>query len=251
MDMETVLRRLLPFIDALPAVIREVSLMRKHRLNPWENEKSFARTTTTASTSPPEKFRHAVISYYQRASNSQKSVKCQILDNFTPIQEAHDTIAAVHIWKASTRGKYLDEFGLEEKNLNNPRNGLFLTKGIEDAFDHQQICFLYNILQSKLVLWVADSNIMGQTIEGSTTRTFSDVHQKPLLCPPDRPPYRRLLSWHARLTLERWTESIPIDNFTSKYDNAPGSTINRGDRIASAINRMVEPGDDASVEKDE
>ena len=241
---DAALRQLLPFIDVLPDLLREVNLTRKIRLNPWERES--ARTTGSKRS---DKFRKKVISYYRCASQSKKSVKCQVLDILTPIEEAQDKIIAAHIWKASTRGKGLEEFGLEENDVNSPRNGLFLTKGIEDAFDRQQVCFLYNILESKLVLWVADSNIMAETIEGSTMK-FSDVHQRPLICPANCLPYRRLLSWHARLTLERRKESIQVENFTNEYDNSPGRRASKDDPIAYAINSMVEPGDDASVKRE-
>lgn len=242
--MDTVLRRLLPFVDVLPGLLREVQLTRKSRLNPWERESA----RTTGSKRNPE-FRQKVITFYRRASISKKNVKCQVLDVYTPIEEAQGKIIAAHIWKASTRGKGLEDFGLEENDVNSPRNGLFLTKGIEDAFDKQQVCFLYNTLESKLVLWVADSNIMAKLIEGST-RMFSEVHQRPLLCPAACLPYRRLLSWHARLTLELRKESLQVENFTSEYDNSPGRKPNTDDPIAYAINSMVEPGDDASVEKE-
>ena len=133
------------------------------------------------------------------------------------------------------------------EDVNKVRNGLFLTKGIEDAFDKQQVCFLYNVLESKLVLWVAGSSLMSQTILGSTKK-FSDVHQKPLLCPPGRVPYRRLLSWHARLTLELRKHAIVAQSYTSEYDN---SLVGRDravlDPISRAIDEMVEPGDDASI----
>jgi hypothetical protein len=119
-----------------------------------------------------------VIAFYDRASNSRKTVKCQILDELTPITEAEDKILAAHIWKVSTRGKGLEEFGLLPEEINNARNGMFLTKGIEDAFDKQQVCFLYNVLESSLILWVADHAILSATIIGSTKK-FSDVHQKP------------------------------------------------------------------------
>lgn len=242
----TAVHKLLPFIEVLPNLLREVNLTRKNRLNPWERES--ARTTGSKRS---ENFRKKVISYYGRVSPSKKDVKCQVLDILTPIKEAQDKIIAAHIWKASTRGKGLEEFGLEEKDVNSARNGLFLTKGIEDAFDKQQVCFLYNILESKLVLWIADSNIMTKTIEGSSTLKFSDVHQSPLICPEDCLPYRRLLSWHARLTLERRKESIQVEKFTSEYDNSPGRKASKDDPIAYAINSMVEPGDDASVGNDE
>jgi hypothetical protein len=238
---DTAVHKLLSFIEVLPDLLREVNLTRKIRLNPWERES--ARTTGSKRS---DKFREKVIAYYRPISQSKKNVKCQVLDVFTPIEEAQDKIIAAHIWKASTRGKGLEEFGLEDNDVNSPRNGLFLTKGIEDAFDKQQVCFLYNILESKLVLWIADSNIMTETIEGSTWK-FSDVHQRPLICPPNCLPYRRLLSWHARLTLECRKESIQVENFTSEYDNSPGRKASKDDPIAHAINSMVEPGDDASV----
>eukprot|EP00339_Tiarina_fusa_P003020 CAMPEP_0117010082 /NCGR_PEP_ID=MMETSP0472-20121206/8983_1 /TAXON_ID=693140 ORGANISM="Tiarina fusus, Strain LIS" /NCGR_SAMPLE_ID=MMETSP0472 /ASSEMBLY_ACC=CAM_ASM_000603 /LENGTH=304 /DNA_ID=CAMNT_0004712537 /DNA_START=75 /DNA_END=989 /DNA_ORIENTATION=+ len=234
--------KLTPLFNVLPDLLREVNLTRKSRLNCWERES--ARTTGSKRDG---KFRKKVIAFYDRASNSRKTVKCQILDELTPITEAEDKIIAAHIWKASTRGKGLEEFGLLPKEINNARNGMFLTKGIEDAFDKQQVCFLYNVLESSLILWVADHAILSATIIGSTKK-FSDVHQKPLLCPHGRLPYRRLLSWHARLTLELRKETLQGLNYTSEYDNSPGREHAKRDPIAQAIDSMVEPGDDASVE---
>lgn len=231
-------------MEVLPDLFREVVLTRKIRLNPWASVS--ARTTGSQRS---DRFRKQVIAYYKRATQSKKNVKCQVLDELTPTEKAKDKIIAAHIWKASTRGKYLDEFGLQASDVNSPRNGLFLTKGIEDAFDKQQVCFLYHVLESKLVLWVADSGIMTKIIDGST-RTFSYVHQRPLLCPPDCLPYRRLLSWHARLTLELRKESIQVQDFTSEYDNSPGREHAKRNKIGQAIDAMVEPGDDASVENE-
>ena len=101
------MHKLLPFIEVLPKIVREVNLTRKNRLNPWERES--ARTTGSKRS---ENFRKKVISYYGRVSPSKKDVKCQVLDILTPIKEAQDKIIAAHIWKASTRGKGLEEFGL-------------------------------------------------------------------------------------------------------------------------------------------
>ncbi|CAB9531649.1 expressed unknown protein [Seminavis robusta] len=192
-----------------------------------------------------------VIKFYKRASTSGKSVKCQIPDAYIPNCKAEDEttgIIAAHIWKASARGHLLEEFGLRTEDVNSPRNGLFLTKGIEDAFDNQQVCFLYNVLGTELVLWVADTSITEKTIDGSC-KTFSDVHQKPLLCPRGCMPYRRLLAWHARLTLELWSETADTQHYTSEYDNSPGRehAVMFVDPIARAISEMVEPGDDVSI----
>ena len=154
----------------------------------------------------------------------------------------------MHIWKAGTRGKFLDEFGLCEKDVNSVRNGMFVTKGIEDAFDNQHIYFLYNHFSKELCLWVADKKILPNTIEGSNPpKTFAQVNKRPLLCPDQgKMPFRRLLAWHARLSLELQKESIDIPNFPSEYDLSPGRAGATLDPIAQAIDDMVESGEDAS-----
>ena len=227
----------------LKLVSEEVNKTRKSRLNCWERES----LRTTGSKRDPN-FRRKVISHYKRESNSGKRVKCQILDEYVPHDIARQTIIAAHIWKAETRGKGLDEFGLFEADINSARNGIFVTKGIEDAFDHQQVCFLFNTLNNELCLWVADPTILPKMIEGSNPpKTFADAHQMPLRCPDeDHKPFRRLLAWHARLTLELRKDSIQVTNFTSEYDLSPGRG-NTKDPISLAIDEMVEPGEDASV----
>ena len=60
-------------------------------------------------------------------------------------------------------------------------------------------------------------------------------------------PFRRLLAWHARLSLELQKESIDIPNFTSEYDLSPSRAGATLDPIARAIDDMVESGEDASV----
>jgi hypothetical protein len=134
--------------------------------------------------------------------------------------------------------------------INNVRNGLFVTKGIKDAFDNQQVCFLYNNLSRELYLWVANTTIRSDTIVGSNPpKKFAHVHQKPLHCPDkNHMPFRRFLAWHARLTLELRKESIQVTTkFTSKYDLAPGKAGATLDPTARAIDDMVESGEDASV----
>jgi len=231
-------------LHLLKLLSEEVNKSRKSRLNCWEKESA----RTTGSQRDP-RFRKKVIRYYQRESSSGKSVKCQILDEYVTHAIAQNTIIAAHIWKASTRGKDLEEFGLCAEDINNARNGVFLTKGIVDAFDHQRVCFLYNTLNKKLCLWVADAKILPETIEGSNPpKKFAYVHQKPLRYPGERHmPFRRLLSWHARLTLELRKESIQVSNYTSEYDLSPGRESVALDPISQAIDDMVEPGEDASV----
>ena len=243
--------QLLPLLTALPDLLREVGMSRKSRLNCWERE-----SMRTSGSKRSRHFRKKVIEYYKRASNSGKKVKCQILNEYILKNEAENEatgIIAAHIWKASTRGHGLEDFGLEPEKVNSPRNGLFLTKGLEEAFGHQQVCFLYNLLENKIVLWVADTSLMNKTIAGSGKTTdgsdmkFSVVHQQPLLCPPNCLPFRRLLSWHARLTLELRPQTVQARRFKSAYDISPGRENVVIDPITRAISEMVEPGDDASA----
>lgn len=239
----TDLERLLPLLNTLPDIVREVGIARKTRLNPWERE-----SLRTSGSKRSRRFREKIIRYYNRANSSGQSVKCQILDEFVPTDKASDEatgIIAAHIWKASTRGHGLADFGLNPENVNDPKNGMFLTKGLEDAFDRQQICFLYNLLHNQLVLWVADQTIMDKQIAGSDKK-FSVVHQKPLLCPPNRMPFRRLLSWHARIALELRPQTLNIDHLTSEYDTSPGRQNAVVNPMMKAIHDLVEPGDDAS-----
>jgi HNH endonuclease len=217
----------------LKLVSEEVNRTRNSRLNCWKRES--LRTTGSKRDS---KFRKKVIKHYQRENSTGESVKCQILDEYVLHDTAKNTIIAAHIWKVETKGKFLDEFGLCKEDVNNVRNGMFLTKGIEEAFDNQQVCFLYNTLNKELCLWVADTTILSDKIEGSNPqKTFADVHQKPLRCPDeDHMPFRRLLAWHARLTLELRKESVQVPNYTSEYDLSPGRAGATLDPIAQKSN---------------
>ena len=143
----------------------------------------------------------------------------------------------------------MEEFGLRAEDVNNERNGMFLTKGIEVVFDNQRVCFLYDVTDLRLCLWVADKKILQETIEGSNPeKTFEQVHKEPLRCPDEiLVPFRRLLSWHARLTLELRKESIEASSYQSEYDLSPGRESVELDPISRAIEEMVVPGEDASV----
>ena len=133
----------------------------------------------TSGSKRSKPFRKKVIEYYKRGSNSGKKVKCQILDHYILNAEAEDEatgIIAAHIWKASTRGHGLQDFGIPPQEVKSARNGLFLTKGLEEAFDHMQICFLYNLIESRIVLWVADTSLLDKTIAGSgKTMNYAEV----------------------------------------------------------------------------
>ena len=60
-------------------------------------------------------------------------------------------------------------------------------------------------------------------------------------------PFRRLLSWHARLTLDFWKQNVQVSSYTSEYDLSPGRETASLDPISQAIDDLVEPGENASV----
>ena len=99
----------------------------------------------------------------------------------------------------------MEDFGIPEANIDNERNGLLLGKGLEDAFDHLQVCFLYDFLHKKLVLHVANRSpeFLKKKVYPSTSLTFEEIDGKTLQCPHGKMPYRRVLSWHAYLTLQK------------------------------------------------
>jgi hypothetical protein len=67
-----------------------------------------------------------------------------VLDRFF----ARDKVIASHIWKLSTGGDGLLEFGLHPMDLDSTRNGLLLCKSIEEAFDVKDVCFLIDRIHS-------------------------------------------------------------------------------------------------------
>jgi hypothetical protein len=102
------------------------------------------------------------------------------------------------------------------------------------------------MLREELNLWVVDPTLMSKTIEGSERR-FYDVHQLPLKCPPDCTPYRGLLSWHARLSLQRRPATVVTDDYISRHDNSPGRNNTDVNPFDAVVEAMVEAGDEASA----
>jgi hypothetical protein len=81
-------------------------------------------------------------------------------------------VRAAHIWKAATKGVGLPEFGLKESDINNERNGLLLYESIEKAFDHKQLCFIYNPFSGYLHVKILCINLKNMfIIDDSQLRT--------------------------------------------------------------------------------
>jgi hypothetical protein len=99
-------------------------------LDPWENihsESTIAIEAVNTANLP-------IVSHYY---NTPKSHYCMVLGKCT-----HSNIICAHIWPDFTHGKGLSNLGLEEGDINNPRNFLRLHKTIESNFDKKRLTFL-------------------------------------------------------------------------------------------------------------
>ncbi|CAF1542355.1 unnamed protein product, partial [Rotaria sp. Silwood1] len=128
-------------------------------------------------------------------------------------------VMAAHIWEAATKGVGLTEFGLIESDINNERNGLLLHECIEKAFDHQQLCFIYNPFSGYLHVTILCINLKymliiddpQMRINLNERRKFNDIDGNTLILAKDIYPYRRLLNQHARCAyktgkLNKWID---------------------------------------------
>ncbi|PRP74163.1 hypothetical protein PROFUN_16330 [Planoprotostelium fungivorum] len=161
------------------------------------------------------------------------------------------SLAFSHIWTESViteleLGAPKNVFVLSEvsddrrRALQSVRNGLLLCRGIERAFDQQQ----------GLVLMVLDNNI-----REPSRKKFPELEFETLRS-PGTPPYRRILSIHAQISIfnaikDDWITREQVQVFEQYHMDSPSraetkylSTISRLDRIRRRILQAAENTDD-------
>lgn len=206
---------------------REVVISQRRRLDVWTPSK-------TSRVENPD-FKANLINFYQRFDPSDPTiVKCMILDVFLP---KHIVIGS-HIYKASTLGVGLEDFGLKQTDLFNVRNGLLLYESIEKAFDVKELCFLYNAFSTTLILHVISKDLLSKTVINPTHSdivpasiahlTFSDIHGGTLQLPIDVSPFKRILSWHARCSVRYgramgWLTEEEEKSFKPYFETSDGA----------------------------
>jgi hypothetical protein len=148
-------------------------------------------------------------------------------------------VRASHIWKFCTGGEGLSEFCIDEGQINSERNGLLLAEGIELAFDEKRIAFFYNFLHDRFELCVLDGGLLDQPIVTLDDRgrqeliraaqglqkaddvaipTFREIEGHILECPEGHVPFRRLLAWHYRCSVN----PLPATRrYPKRHDVAP------------------------------
>eukprot|EP01118_Nematostelium_gracile_P007276 TRINITY_DN2355_c0_g1_i2.p1 TRINITY_DN2355_c0_g1~~TRINITY_DN2355_c0_g1_i2.p1 ORF type:complete len:263 (+),score=28.66 TRINITY_DN2355_c0_g1_i2:88-876(+) len=127
---------------------------------------------------------------------------------------SYDQVIASHIIPVSSGGKCLTGFGLTEDHLFHKRNGLLLYKPIEKAFDHKDICFLYNPFTKKLFLKVLNAFLLKSKVHGNTR--WKDIDGTELHLPEGVWPFRRLLNWHARVCFKQ--RKLDLDKIYDYFD---------------------------------
>lgn len=90
--------------------------------------------------------------------------------------ESRVAVSRVFSWQ-DVLVAYCRAFGLQEVdvNNNNPRNGLLLTKKIEEAFDVKHVCFLYNPISQQLIFKVLNPDLMNVKIHPYYGETFATI----------------------------------------------------------------------------
>lgn len=198
-------------------VAKEVVIQHRLRMDRWRSSKRTKKDS--------EKFKTALVSYYDRADPLSNDVKCMILDTFFP---RHQVIAG-HIWKHETAGEGLEEFGLAVGDLDNPRNGILMSEGFESAFDVKRVCLLIDRIHSQnIVVKVLDPLLLPEFVTPSTTITFGNIDGQSIYHPVDKLPFRRILDFHAKCSFRvaaanGWiTHNDTVESF---FDMSIGASI--------------------------
>lgn len=182
-------------------------------------------------------FKNSLIDFYRRGHPTDQAVlKCMVLGDYFPKKN----VIASHIWKRSTHGNGLEEFGLRLSDVHSPRNGMLLCQGIEQAFDSKKLCFLVDRIHSEdIVIKVLDPDLLFGDSAASPSATstlvipehsslsFADINGRVLQHPSGSYPFRRILDFHAKLCYEGaiargWLEASAIvaDFFDMSIDSS-------------------------------
>lgn len=203
-------------------VAKEVVIQHRMRMDKWTSSKRTKKESIA--------FKNSLIEFYQCKHQTDNSlIKCMILDQFF----ARDSVIAGHIWKHETAGEGLEEFGLQCKDLHNPRNGILMCSGFEKAFDVKQVCLLVDRIRSdNLVVKVLDPELLDVKdptfVSPSTTVTFAAINGRSLAHPTDKVPFRRILDFHAKCSFrvaaaKGWIDSS--DQVADFFDMSIGASV--------------------------
>ena len=151
-------------------------------------------------------FKLAVINYYGMTVSSVgdriMTARCMVSGAVVQYGE----LRPAHLVKHSTP-QLMVLYGLSSLEIDNARNGILMLDSIEKAFDHLDVCLLYNSLTHALTLKVMNPVLQTKRILPNSTvelRTFADVDGSALkVVTAGSMPYRRILSVHTKFAYSR------------------------------------------------
>lgn len=198
-------------------VAKEVVIQHRLRMDRWRSSKRTKKDS--------EKFKAALVSFYDRGNPANNQVKCMILDTFFP----RNQVIAGHIWKHETAGEGLEEFGLAVGDLDNPRNGILMSEGFEIQFDVKRVCLLIDRIHSQnIVVKVLDPSLLQELVSPSPTVTFGSIDGRSICHPLDKFPFRRILDFHAKCSFRVAAANgwiTQTDTLESFFDMSVGASI--------------------------
>jgi hypothetical protein len=182
-------------IDDTKKAVEASAIMKAFaNLNPWAQGPGSSRSE-----------RHDIAAKLQ---NYYGKRECMVVSSTKPVN-----VIGAHIWPLHAFPERMVELELDFDAVHHARNGLFLTKGIEKAFDKLQVTFLLD-KEGVFRLRVLDDQLAKVSIvdysgcqdkekwaASPAKKNFKLVDGKELVFPPDKPPYRRILWLHAHWAL--------------------------------------------------
>jgi HNH endonuclease len=221
-------------VVGLQPLIAKARRSRLRMLDPWRDSKR--------SVQEQADFKAALLEFYgchAEAEGPQKPMAmCMVSGKVFP----QPVVIASHVWKHSTGGDGLDEFGLQPADLNSPRNGLLMASEIEAAFDAKRVSFSFDLLTDSFTFHVLDSTLLDDRIlnvkdkktsnslvgyarlDPDSIPSFRMLDNMKMSWTPSACPFRRLLAWHyaiATMHAKRvWWRSAESPHPASVVGNA-------------------------------
>ena len=190
---EALQRALEPIKRGTLALLLNQKRLRTLLLDPWTG----SRRTEVENT----KVCDSTLDYYELKSS----------DGFRDMFNHHSPpfsgflFRLAHIWPSTTLGAGLDQFDLQESDVNQPRNCMYLPRTVEEAFDRKRCTFEWDFLHQRIFFNVLDPDLLEEYIFFDTkkggpigSKRFKDLNGNHLVLPAKKFPYRRLLDWHSK-----------------------------------------------------
>ena len=183
------------FIDSIDPQLR----------NPWTKKKgTLTEAKTPTSDLRIENMRTNVANYYRCKKIVRKEGKKVTMATccVTGKSGDHTQVLGAHLLPLRCHKYVIEKLDMSniENGINNFRNFVLLSDGIEKAFDDQRLCFVSDGL-GKLVLRILDPTVASVPIFPGAEDTIGKFEGTEMKFPDGKRPFTRVLSFHAQMSL--------------------------------------------------